>query len=400
MTSLTVLFALCGGMAAQQVAVADVEALPGETVSLTLQLDIDGGSYTGLEFDILFPQTGFSTTGKATTTASWDGAFTIGDVDGVGISHLARCGVLSYSDTPIPDGGLQELGTVEFTPSDVIPTGSYTITLTNMTLIGDARVPVPDATFTLRVVNVHTVMLDETSTTAPVAATGVNVRVKRTIKAGEWNTICQPFAMSEAQVKEAFGEDVQLADFTGCETEEDEDERIVGISVKFESVTAIEANHPYLIKVSSAISEFTADGVDIDPEEEPSVDKDEYTIGSGKKAVTYYNRFVGTYVADTPLEAMTLFLSGNKFYYSAGKTKMKGYRAYFDFYDVLTDVEDTYSARIRFSVDSDVTGIADIEKDPILGGVYTLQGVSLGQKDVQSLPKGIYIVDGKKVSGK
>jgi hypothetical protein len=29
--------------------------------------------------------------------------------------------------------------------------------------------------------------------------------------------------------------------------------------------------------------------------------------------------------------------------------------------------------------------------------VYTLQGVALGEKDVKRLPKGMYVVDGKKV---
>lgn len=54
----------------------------------------------------------------------------------------------------------------------------------------------------------------------PEAAEGVNVRVKRTIKANEWSTLVLPFAMTAEQVKSAFGNDVQLADFTGVETEE------------------------------------------------------------------------------------------------------------------------------------------------------------------------------------
>ena len=53
------------------------------------------------------------------------------------------------------------------------------------------------------------VVLDETSTMAPSAATGVNVQVKRTIKAGEWNTICLPFTMTKTQVEAVFGADVE-----------------------------------------------------------------------------------------------------------------------------------------------------------------------------------------------
>ena len=87
-------------------------------------------------------------------------------------------------------------------------------------------------------------VLDETSTTAPEAATGVDVRVKRTIKAGEWSTICLPFAMTEAQCKAAFGSDVQIGDFTGYEATEDDDGNIVGLKVNFKNATEIEANHP------------------------------------------------------------------------------------------------------------------------------------------------------------
>ena len=39
------------------------------------------------------------------------------------------------------------------------------------------------------------------------------------------------------------------------------------------------------------------------------------------------------YVAGTTVEDQMLFISGGKFWYSTGLTKMNGYRAYFDFYD-------------------------------------------------------------------
>ena len=42
------------------------------------------------------------------------------------------------------------------------------------------------------------------------------VRVKRTINANEWSTICLPFAITAEQVKGVFGDDVQLGDFTGA----------------------------------------------------------------------------------------------------------------------------------------------------------------------------------------
>ena len=242
-------------------------------------------------------------------------------------------------------------------------------------------------------------VLDENSTTEPDPETNANVRVKRTITAGQWNTICLPFSMTEAQCKEAFGSDVQLGNFTGCETTEDEDENIIGITVKFETATAIEANHPYIIKVSAPVTEFTVDGADIEVEEEPSVDCDR--IGKGTKKDPYlYNSFVGTYVAQTEVPSQSLFLSGNKFWYSTGQTKMKGYRAYFDFYDVLTEVEEAYSSHIAmtFDLNDGPTGVKNIE-DRRVGNenaVFDLSGRRVSSANVQ-LRKGIYVKDGKKV---
>ena len=191
-------------------------------------------------------------------------------------------------------------------------------------------------------------VLDETSTTAPSAATGVDVRVRRTIKANEWSTICLPFAMTTAQVKAAFGDDVELGDFTGYDTTEDDGGDITGITVKFNSATAIEANHPYIIKVSAAVTEFTVDGVDVAP------DDAEINKGTSRKP----KAFIGNYVAGTAVENGCLFLNGNKFWYSVGTTTIKGYRAYFNFFDLLTDFEENYAeAPVFIFFDNETTGI-------------------------------------------
>jgi len=226
-------------------------------------------------------------------------------------------------------------------------------------------------------------LLDETSTTVPAAAEGVDVRVKRTIKAGEWSTICLPFAMTAEQVKAAFGEDVELGDFKGYEVTEDDGGYIVGINVKFDDVTAIEANHPYIIKVSTAVSEFTVDGVDVEPEEEPMVN-----LGTNRKP----KAIVGTYVAETEVPELCLFLSDNKFWYSTGATKMKAYRAYFDFNDVLTDVEDVYGAPVFISFGGETTRLDQLNIDGEDSNYYDLNG-----RVVKTPQKGVYIRNGKTV---
>ena len=244
-------------------------------------------------------------------------------------------------------------------------------------------------------------ILDENSTTPPTASNGpVDVRVIRTINANRWNTICLPFAMDVDQTKAAFGDDVQLGDFQGIETETDpaNDERIIGISVKFATVNAMEANHPYIIRVSERITSFTADDVVIDPED-ASVDCDELILGSGKPKDPYrylYNSFVGTYEANTKVPKFCLFLQGNNFWYSYGDVTMKGYRAYFDFYDVLTEVEEA-AVRMVVDFDGEETGIDDINANVNAnvnkGAIYDLSG----RKLERTPQKGVYIVGGKKV---
>jgi hypothetical protein len=82
---------------------------------------------------------------------------------------------------------------------------------------------------------------------------------------------------------------------------------------------------------------------------------------------------------------------------------MKGFRAYFYFQDLLVDYTDkTSNARVYFSVTddgSDATKIDARTMEPIeTGKVYNMAGQYVGEgEDMNRLPKGIYIVNGKKV---
>ena len=383
---------------AQTVTVPDIEALPGETVNIAVSLS-EGkpDTYTAFSFDVQFPSAGFSTTSDYTVASAWKGvSAVIGDVDASG-----RATVAFASANEIAGAAVNNLVTVAIKVDESVGIGAYSVTLSNILLeygIADKDY-VSDVTFMLNVVNAHTVVLNEESSTAPEAAEGVNVRVLRTIKAGQWSTICLPFAMSESQMKEAFGSDVQLADFEGCVATYDEaEENVLALEVNFSDVTAMDANHPYIIKVAKAVSQFEVANVDISPEEEPSVDKDElkYTYMVGKKTYTgyMYNRFIGTYAAQTEIPENNLFLSGNKFWYSKGQTTSKAFRGYFDFYDILAEV-DNADARISMNFPDDgPTGISVVETDNVYNkkGTYDMQG-----RRVKSPAKGLYIMNGKKI---
>ena len=265
--------------------------------------------------------------------------------------------------------------------------GNYSVMLKNIAISDTEakshRTDYVETTVTITAPADARTVLNETSTVMPETATDVNVRVRRTIKAGEWSTLCLPFAMSEAQVKTAFGDEVQLADFQGYDVKDDGE----SISVKFADVTAIEKNHPYIIKVGADVTEFTVDGVDVDPEEEPMIN-----FGTKRKP----KAFIGNYVAGTAIDNGCLFLSDNKFWYSVGTTTIKGFRGYFNFDDLLPDFEDNYAAArvmMMFNDDDVVTGIDASLSSKGEHRYYNLGG----QRISHPKKKGLYIQEGKKL---
>ena len=376
-------------LADSHVTVSPVEIPSGKEAELTLNFAFDEGhTICNYQMELQLPE-GVSVVGNGVTLGACHSQFHSGSI----VNNII---VVSSNPTTVLTGTSGELLKVRVTADANLTAGTILQgTLHNVKLgqTNETSINPDDLTFDISIVERLTVVLDETSTTAPTAAEDVNVRVKRTIKANEWSTICLPFTMTEAQCKAAFGDDVEIGDFNGYVTEEDGDGNIIGIIVNFNDATAIEANHPYIIKVSSAITEFTVEQVNIDPEEEP-------TVAAVNRTKKQWSEMTGTYVANTVLEATNLFLSGNKFWYSAGQTKMKAFRAYFDFYDVLTEVEEEYTSRIMMSFDDESTTGIDAQRlmDNGHQGVYDLQGRRLDSSaSGSSLKKGLYIVNGKKV---
>ena len=243
----------------------------------------------------------------------------------------------------------------------------------------------------------NSIVLDENSTEEIAATDGpVKVVVKRTLKADQWSTICLPFDMTEEQVYAAFGDDVQLQEFDSYDAEYDDDDNVTGILVHFVDADLSEGfygNYPYMIKVSDDIAEFSVTTT-IDPLEDDCYS--EYDNGRTGRNRHVYGTFYGTYHAQTTVPENGLFLSGNKFWYSTGKTKMKAFRGWFEFEDVLADVA-AAGANIGFTFDG-TTGIREIRSQSMAeGAVYTLQGQFIGKDiDLKKLPRGIYIVNGKK----
>ena len=221
----------------------------------------------------------------------------------------------------------------------------------------------------------HMVTLSENATEAPAAISGVNVTVERTLKAGVWNTLVLPFELTAAQVSTAFGEGTQIGEFDGYDVTANQ------ISVKFNAVNAIEAHTPYIIKVPEALSQFSVSGVNI------TTATNNLTVnkGSGRNG---QKSMTGTYVP-TSVPDYCLFILDNKFKYSTGNSKIKGFRAYIDFSDFDYEAS-SRSITLDFS---EATGINEVESASTSDECY--HNLS-GQRGSQP-SKGLYIVNGKKV---
>lgn len=253
-------------------------------------------------------------------------------------------------------------------------------------------VTIANTQFTVKIVE-NRITLDETVGVTDETPTGTqNVLVKRTIKAKNWNTICLPFAMSAEDIEKAFeGNSVQLANFTAWSPEKDGEGTIVGLKVNFETVAEMEANHPYLIKVDQDVATFSVDGVNIEVEEEP-------VVQVGKKS-SERGWFHGTYTPTTIPEE-NVFLNGNKFWYSTGKSTIKAFRGYFEFKEVPDYYYDLAEAKISIEIDGEATSIDGMHIQYATDGVYDLSGrkIQLENGDLNKLQKGVYIIDGKKVT--
>lgn len=226
------------------------------------------------------------------------------------------------------------------------------------------------------------ITLDEASTAVPKAASNAKIRMLRTIKGGEWNTIVLPFSMSVEQLGSTFGKDVELADFTGYDLVYQNDE-ITDINVRFKMETdGLKANHPYIIRPTHNITEFTLDDVDIDPVEQPVVE-------AGTKQQR--KNFVGSYLAETIVPEDALFINDGLFWYSDGKTVMKAYRAYFDFQDVLPSGNSNH-VKMVFG-EPEPTGIAIVDITTASDEhYYNMQGQRVSRPS-----KGVFIKDNQKI---
>ena len=271
----------------------------------------------------------------------------------------------------------------------------FTGTLTNGTISAEngSVHNVANSTFTITIDEPEDgrIKFDETSTKLPTYTAGEkgNVTMKRTINANEWSTIVLPFTLTKAKAEAAFGTDVQLAEFAGFEVDYGDDgENVIplGITIKLANYTmtsrkGMTGGKPFFIKTSKSIESFTADDVTLFAAVDDVEKTDEFETPG---------KFTGTLVKSiVPNDG--LFINGEKFWYSTGKTNVKAFRCWFELGAVL-DKETDFSSRIFMNfVDGESTGIRNIKSSED-GKYFDLLG-----RGVKPTKKGLYIKDGKKV---
>ena len=365
--------------------VPDVTIAPGSTANVIINYDLGSQAYTAFQMDIAYPEGINSVSG-----GTGNPAFIKGDVysDSHNVSSiytsagLDRFQCFSVDSDPLTS----QSGTLLILPIKAqksLAEGTYQATISPIEFVQTDATPDRPEAITFNIIVSKYVVLDETSTVAPTAATGVDVTVRRTIKANVWSTIVLPFGITASQMQTAFGDDVavELADFTGYEAEETNG-NLTGISVKFSSTTAISANRPCIIRVSKPVTEINVKNVNIEPEDNP-------TVATVTRTRRQWSELIGTYIANTVVPENTLFLNDNKFYYSTGLSKMKAFRAYFDFYDVLTAVE---NYGVKMFIDGLETKVDEIGFKDTPDSLYDLSG----RKVTKPQQSAVYIVNGKK----
>lgn len=213
------------------------------------------------------------------------------------------------------------------------------------------------------------VLLDERSATYTQPAAGSNtiVTLRRTLEKNQWNTFCIPFALTETQLKTAFGEGVKVAKY------DSNDET----TLYFSSVNAVEAATPYLIYPTAVSADTTYTFTDITAFSAATGGTTAGTTCDMKGFFCQFAAPAGSYI-----------ISDGSLSYLATSTAQDGFRAYFEPNNAQTTLK-------NLQIDGIPTAISQLKNEPQADKVYNLNGQFVGT-NAATLPSGVYIINGKK----
>lgn len=254
--------------------------------------------------------------------------------------------------------------------------------------------------------NDNILVLDEDKTlTVTKSYTGAKMLLHRTFtksadnnKKG-WNSIILPVDMTAAQVKEAFGEGVQMAEF----------DRLENNWIKFSTVNVaadgvvLHKNTPYIIyptKEPLGNYSYTIDGVtkilDGHVYVANGINYDDQTSNLTHTVNGGGMTYTGSYSNPTAVSKNSYMFSKGDLVHTNKDHTVKAYRCWLK--------DDMHTGKmLMFSINGNgidgTTGIQVIEenKQNTNTGIYNLGGVRMNTNNVDKLPKGVYVVNNKVV---
>lgn len=238
-----------------------------------------------------------------------------------------------------------------------------------------------------------------TAITASMAGTGryaTSVTLNRTFAAGKWASLVLPFSMNEQKVKEVFGDDAICIHFTDVDTETNT------VKLTHHFYNMIVAGRPVFIRPSKNVTNPEITDVTLQTNVVTNT-----TTPQGFKFFASYN--------NSTMKNNDFYMNNNNqikyLKVDAGSTSYPGMRSFIqspEGYDPTKVAVQTKALFLNFDdMDTDVpTGIEEIitsefgENVVVMTKstkVYDLLGNVVAEgEDINNLPAGIYIVNGKK----
>lgn len=222
----------------------------------------------------------------------------------------------------------------------------------------------------------------------------------RTFTTNQWNSLILPVDMNADQVKAAFGTEAKIARFSRLA------DKWIYFEMQNEDNLHIEKNVPYIIKptkLPTAVNRtynvggentkhinglvYTVTGIAYD-DQTTTLKHDDTENTKGMK---HY----GSYVYRQEVPAKSYMLSkDNKMVHTSKVHKVKSYRSWLE---ETTPSEKTLQLIVSDS-DNSTTGIKVIEEAPQnANAVYNVSGMRMNSSNTDNLPKGVYIINNKKV---
>lgn len=225
----------------------------------------------------------------------------------------------------------------------------------------------------------------------------------RTFTTGKWNSLILPVALTADQVTAAFGKDTKLAKFDKY------DKNWIYFSpvVPDANGNMLEANIPYIINPTRQ-PDYVNRNYNVGSGKEKHIDGPVYTVtgiyyggqptemkcndtgSSTNTGMTHY----GSYEYRQEVPAKSYMLSKGDMVHTSKVHNVKSYRSWLE---ETTPSEKTLQLIVSDS-DNSTTGIKVIEEAPQnANAVYNVSGMRMNSSNTDNLPKGVYIINNKKV---